>query len=59
MIFAQTPTVSLIFEGLALSYRRLMSIGRHVANLDALILFLFPQKEKCGASEGGGRGTAQ
>lgn len=34
-----------MFEGLLLSYRRLMSIRQHVANLDTLILFLFPWKE--------------
>lgn len=36
MIFAQTPTVSQMFEGLAVSYRRLMSVGRPVANLGTL-----------------------
>lgn len=47
-VFTQTPTVSLLFEALALSYRSLMSITWHVANfahLSCFYFYLFPWNE--------------
>lgn len=47
-VFAQTPTVSLLFEALVLSYKSLTSITWHVANFthsSCFYFYLFPRNE--------------